>query len=155
MPVYELDMNEFGNCDCALIGIHTTLSDYKLAYLLNSTLGFLFTQAKYCLDIQFNTDTVASFSVFEYFNAERNCFLISNVDRKKQKTEGIELFTEKTVLKYLVPEKSKVDYFVKIEGDFEEHFIEELATTIKRLPQIITSYQIDVNTLKSKDFLIF
>ena len=45
MAIYSLDINEFSNNDYSLIGIHTTLNDYKLAYLLNQFLQTKFTKS--------------------------------------------------------------------------------------------------------------
>lgn len=157
MPVYELDFNVCDSNEYLLIGIHTTLNDYKLAYLLNGILNSLFKKASYCLDIKIKNDVKTSFSVYEYLNlkSDHNWFLINNVSKHKIKSEEIGLFAENTVINYLVPEKKKVDYFIKIEGDFDYTFIENAVQKIKQIPQVITSYQIEVDTLKSKDFLIF
>ena len=49
----------------------------------------------------------------------------------------------------------KVDYFLKLEGEFTQHRIDKINEVINEIPQVITSYNIDTNTLKSKEFLIF
>ena len=56
---------------------------------------------------------------------------------------------------YLIPEKKKVDFFIKISGEISFEFVANAVNKIKNIEQIITSYSIDKNTLKSKDFLIF
>ncbi|PIX13298.1 MAG: IPExxxVDY family protein, partial [Flavobacteriaceae bacterium CG_4_8_14_3_um_filter_31_8] len=56
---------------------------------------------------------------------------------------------------FLIPEKKKIDYFIKFSGEIETSFIANIIKKIKSIDQIITTYSIDKNTLKSKDFLIF
>ena len=38
MQVYSLDIDDFNEDNYTLIGIHTALEDFKLAYLLNKNL---------------------------------------------------------------------------------------------------------------------
>lgn len=154
MPVYELDFNDMETNAYDLIGIHSALTDYKLAYLLNSIVGTLFKKASYCLDITSKNNST-SYPVFEYFNPEYNAFLISNVHKHNKTVNGIGLFSENTLYSYLIPEQKKVDYFLKIEGDMNNDFILDTIRKINKISQVVTSYKIEVDSLKSKDFLIF
>ena len=43
---------------------------------------------------------------------------------------------------------------MKIEGDFDPYLVHKTIQSIKDMEQVITSYTIDIDTLKSKDFLI-
>jgi viroplasmin and RNaseH domain-containing protein len=52
-------------------------------------------------------------------------------------------------------EKRKVDFFIKIVGEAGLEFISKTIDKINTINQVVTSYKIDTNTLKSKDFLIF
>ena len=56
---------------------------------------------------------------------------------------------------YLIPEKKKVDFFLKISGIVEYEFVLKTINKIKNIENVITAFSIDKNTLKSKDFLIF
>lgn len=156
MPIYEVNINDFSNDDYTLIGIHTTLNDYRLAYLLNKHLQVNFRRANYDLDF-FQKNVESSYIVYEYTNTklDQDWFLISNVFKYTLETESISLFGQSDSTSYLIPEKKKVDFFLKIEGEFDYDFIVKLIEKINQVPQIITSYEIEVNSLKSKDFLIF
>ncbi|WP_028891428.1 IPExxxVDY family protein [Tenacibaculum sp. 47A_GOM-205m] len=156
MPIYEVNINDFSNDDYTLIGIHTTLNDYRLAYLLNKHLQVNFRRANYDLDF-FQKNIESSYIVYEYANTklDQDWFLISNVFKYTLETESISLFGQSDSTSYLIPEKKKVDFFLKIEGEFDYDFIVKLIEKINQVPQIITSYEIEVNSLKSKDFLIF
>ncbi|WP_428741513.1 IPExxxVDY family protein [Tenacibaculum sp.] len=156
MPVYELNIDEFSNDDYTLIGIHTILNEYKLAYLLNQYLQVKFNRTNYDLDfVQRNNKS--SFAVYEYRNMKlcQKWFLISNVYKSIRKEVSISLFEQSDSISHLIPEKKKVDFFLKLEGGFDYESIVKTIEKINQIPQIITSYQIEVNTLKSKDFLIF
>ncbi|RKF04941.1 hypothetical protein C8N26_0335 [Tenacibaculum lutimaris] len=156
MPIYEVNINDFSNDDYTLIGIHTTLNDYRLAYLLNKHLQVNFRRANYDLDF-FQKNIESSYIVYEYTNTklDQDWFLISNVFKYTLETESISLFGQSDSTSFLIPEKKKVDFFLKIEGGFDYDFIVKLIEKINQIQQIITSYEIEVNSLKSKDFLIF
>ncbi|WP_417784822.1 IPExxxVDY family protein [Tenacibaculum sp.] len=156
MPIYEVNINEFSNDDYVLIGIHTTLNEYKLAYLLNQHLHIKFNRAGYDLDF-IKKGSQSSYTVYEYTNAKlcQDWFLIANVYKSTLEAESISLFNQSDSITRLIPEKKKVDFFLKLEGDFDYNSIVKIIEVIKQIPQIITSYQIEVNSLKSKDFLIF
>ncbi len=156
MTTYGLNINEFSANDYALIGIHTVLNEYKLAYLLNKYLHIKFSKASYNLDFT-KKNNLASYTVYEYANTELDYdwFLIANVCKSTRKTASTSLFTESDSINRLVPEKKKVDFFLKIEGGFDFEYVVKTIEMINQVPQIITSYEIEVESLKSKDFLIF
>ncbi|MGB0891798.1 MAG: IPExxxVDY family protein [Flavobacteriaceae bacterium] len=156
MQVYSLEIEDFSDNNYTLIGIHSTLEDYKLAYVLNSTLNTKFKKANFSLDFE-NKNNNASFSIYEFENKKQytNWFLISNTYKDLSRPVASGLFIESEITTYLIPELKKVDFFLKLEGDFEYDFILKTIEKINQTKQIITSYKIDANTLKSKDFLIF
>ncbi len=156
MSVYALNIDEFSDDNYTLLGIHTVLSDYKLAYLLNLYLQVKFRKATYDLDFT-NKNNKSSYAVYEYINTELDYdwYLISNKYKSTNKTISTGLFTESDSVTNLVPEKKKVDFFLKIEGDFDYDYIVKTIEKINKIPQIITSYKIEVESLKSKEFLIF
>ncbi|WP_299105261.1 IPExxxVDY family protein [uncultured Tenacibaculum sp.] len=156
MQAYSLEINDFWCAEYTLIGIHTPLNDYKLAYKLNQSLDVRLVRASYELDFEDNNNKSA-YPIFDYIDKEldNNWFLITNVFKEKRKTDGIGLFEESYFKTYLIPEKKKVDYFLKIEGDLDYDFIVKMVDKINQIPQILTSYTIDSETLKSKENLIF
>ena len=156
MQVHALDLNDFHEEKYSLLGIHTTLEDYKLAYLLNHHLKVRFNKANFNLDFE-NEKSDASFSIYTYENSTHDSewHLIANSEKKENKVqeEGLLLSTE--IKNYLVPEKKKIDFFIKIVEDIPLEELQKLVNKIKSIDQIITAYTIDTNTLKSKDILIF
>lgn len=140
--------------DYYLIAIFSVLEDYRLAYFLNEILQIQLKREEY--DFNFSKKD-GDFSVFNFedINTFNYWTLISN----KQifdidVSNSPNLFQEISNTYVLIPEKKKVDYFIKIEGDFNSNEIQLLIKKINSIHQVITSYEIDPNTLKSKDFLI-
>ena len=153
MQVYSLDIDDFNEDNYTLIGIHTALEDFKLAYLLNKNLDTHFSKANYSLDFESN----ASFSVYNDINEEYGfeLYLISNsyTEERTNASDTIVLATETKT--YLIPEKKKVDYFIKIVGEPTQETIYKTVHQIKQINQVVTSYTVELDSLKSKQFLIF
>ena len=156
MQIHSLELNDFSDDNYTLIGIHSTLEEYKLAYLLNQKLNTRFVLANYSLDFQ-NKNNNAIFSIYEFINTKfsQSWFLISNKYSNNLDEISTGLFQSNEITTYLIPEKRRVDFFLKLEGDFNYDYITKKIEEINSVNQVITSYEIDTNTLKSKDFLIF
>lgn len=152
MQVHSIEITDFSDDNYTLIGVHTSLEDYQLAYLLNKNLHSKFIRADYNLDFK-SKKSSSFYSIFEYNCDNQDWFLISNIYKTKSKSVG--LFSESETKTFLIPEKKNIDYFLKIEGDFDEESIVSSVEKINQIPQIITSYTIEPKTLKSKEFLIF
>ena len=152
MQLLTLDLED----DYSLIGIHSTEEDYRLAYLLNNYLKIKLTRFKHNLDFKNST---AVFPLFEYKDEANyiNYYLINNKHTElidNQYKEGL-FGGNYSITSYLIPEKKKVDFFLKIEGCNKEDFIKNLVNDLNKINQIITSYPIVPINLKSKENLIF
>lgn len=154
MSVHTLHIDDFSNENYKLIGIHTRIENYQLAFLINQYLQVKLKRADYNLDFGAKKHN-SSYAVYEYTDKkyDYNWFLIENICRIQTTSNG--LFGETEQTHYLLPEEKKVDYFLKLEGDFENEYLKKCTDSIKNIPQIVTSYLIEVNKLKSKEFLIF
>jgi hypothetical protein len=152
MPILTLDFED----DYSLIGIHSTEEDYRLAYILNKHLNTKLTRFKHNLDFQNST---AEFPLFEYKDEKNfiNYYLINNKHTQFVNNQNnVGLFGGNySTTSYLIPEKNKVDFFLKIEGGNHQDFMKNLLEILKGINQIITSYIIEPKTLKTKDHLIF
>tara|TARA_B110000285_G_C14999417_1_gene550636 strand:+ start:659 stop:1129 length:471 start_codon:yes stop_codon:yes gene_type:complete len=156
MQIHSLGLDDFCEEEYSLIGIHTALEDFKLAYLLNKSLGTSFYKSRENLSFE-NQRKKASFSIFNYASVKYDFdwFLIANSSKRENQTESNELLLTSETKTYLIPEKKKVDFFLKFSGNIAYSLVSETVDKIKKIDQVITSYSIDKNTLKSKDFLIF
>ena len=162
LAVKRLVLDITDTIDCELIAIHTSLSAYYLAYLINSGLSTKLSRKKE--DLHFNYDDItATFEFFQYWDSFKyiRYSLVQNVCRIKQDNFEQQSFNslfapvdKMMITKYLVPERKEVDFFLKIETETnssEELYIKKLL----RISQIVTAYNVDFATLKSKNNLIF
>jgi len=153
MQLLTFDLEED---DYFLVGIHSTEEDYRLVYLLNKHLKTKLTRYKHNLDFE-NSDAVFPLFEFKDKNNFINYYLINNKHKsfvENQNNPGL-FGGNYSTISYLIPEKNKIDYFLKIEGSYKEYFSTFLVEKLNTINQIITSYSIDLTTLKSKDHLIF
>ncbi len=114
LQIHSLELNDFIDEDYLLIGIHTALEDYKLAYLLNKHIATNFIKSSFSLDFE-NDKNNASFSVFNYTNKNNDFewFLISNSFKRDKKEISNSLLLATEIKNYLIPEKKNVDFFLK------------------------------------------
>jgi hypothetical protein len=156
MQIHALGLEDFCEEEYSLIGIHTALEDYKLAYLLNKNLKTQFSKSQNNLEFE-NDKNKASYAIYNFSSKKYDFdwFLIANSYKRENQTESNGLLLTTETKTYLIPEKKKVDFFIKISGEVDLDFVLRTVNKIKNIEQIITSYSIDKNILKSKDFLIF
>ncbi|WP_372746995.1 IPExxxVDY family protein [Lutibacter sp.] len=152
MPILTFDFED----DYSLIGIHSTEEDYKLAFLINKHIKTKFKRFNFNLDFEGSN---AEFPLFEYKDEHNfiNYYLINNKHTQyvnNNKNGGL-FDGNYSTTSYLIPEKKKVDFFLKIEGGDHENYIATTLEKLKQINQIITSYSIELNSLKNKDYLIF
>ena len=160
MAVHKLILDDdFDEIEYALIAIHCTLEDYRLAYLLNKYLKITLSRKKLALDAENNN---VSYAIYDCNDTKElvTWNLLSNICKTEitQKNENNSLFDiQQKIIKttYLLPEYKTVNFFLKIDSEY--HFEKEnfILNKVLSIPQIATAYSIDPNRLKSKDNLIF
>ena len=142
----------------SLFGIHCTIEDYRLAYLLNKTLALKLNRLDKDID---NNNNKTEFSVFEWKdNLQFNTYhLVSNsckLASKQEQSTVDALFSFNPIKTYhLVPEFSKANYFLKIEKPILPNKEKLILEKILKIGPVITAYSINSEHLKSKDQLIF
>ncbi len=142
--------------DYTLIGVHTSLEDYRLAFFLNKVLNLKF--KRYREDLDFESKGCSfSFFVYEDEVNYKSWSLISNKQYffEKEKFDFANLFQNEPKVSYLIPEKRKVDFFIKISGNIDSESLQLIMQKIKGIKNIIALYTVEPNKLKSKDYLIF
>lgn len=159
MAFHKLLVDDFYDTSFALIAIHCRLEDYRLAYLLNKHLKLNLKRREHDLDYNYFD---ASFAIFEWQNEkiDRVWNVVANVCKKEEaalQSSGSLFENQTTVTRTvnLIPELKTVDYLIKISNE-DRHFNEKhVIDIIQTIPQIITTYSIDIDQLKSKEHLIF
>ena len=158
MALHKLLVDDFYDDTYKLIAVHCGLEDYRLAYLLNQSLGLNLKRKSDDLDFEYMK---SSYSIFEWNNTSQYVTwnLVSNVCKKEEDSlysTGLFHSNEKVLKTYnLVPEYKKVDYFVKISDEIQHINDQLILNKLKRIPQIVTSYLVNPSQIKSKDHLIF
>lgn len=159
MALHKLQVDEFYDASFSLIAIHCRLEDYRLAYLLNNHLDIRLARKDQDLDYNY---FAASFPIYEWENSAlyTTWNLVSNICVKQE--EGLQssgsLFQERSQITktyQLLPELSKVDYLMKISNENQNYNERLILDKIQSIPQVITTYSIDIYKIKSKDNLIF
>ncbi|MDO6761113.1 IPExxxVDY family protein [Tamlana sp. 2_MG-2023] len=142
-----------------LIGIHCRLEDYRLAYLINQSLGITLKRRKEDLDY---SNSQAKYSIYQWEDEKQliTWSLVSNICKIEafQSRNFETLFdTQEKIIKtfHLLPEYKTVNFLLKIESEFSSSKTKYILDHILKIPQIATAYSIDSSILKSKDNLIF
>lgn len=160
MAIKKLSLDDFfDDASYTLIGIHTYLEDYRLAYLLNSKLNIQFKRKKKDLDFS----NQACYSIYEWEDSKQlvTWNLVSNMCKIESANTIIDnsLFidSEKIIeTYYLLPELKKVNYLLKINDDqLPTNKSLKIINSIQEIAQVVTAYQITLEQLKSKNNLIF
>lgn len=159
MALHKLFVDDFDDDTYALIAIHCGIEDYRLAYLINKFLGVNLTRKRKDLDLNY---TSSSYSIYEWYNAANDVTwnLIANICKKEEKSltsSGVLFEDDKKITKTynLIPELKQVDFFIKISYDVHRVNEKLIISKLQSIPQIITSYDVDLNKIKSKEHLIF
>lgn len=161
MATLKLLLDDAFEYDFVLIAIHCTLEDYRIAFMINKYADLRLKSAK---DVKYFTkEGQYNFPTLEY-NDLKN-YIIYTLVRNKYKFKNVsgvlnyDLFAEsdsehfKTI--NLVPEVKNADYLLKIESDSGKVPVQTLLARLNQIPQIITAYDVNVSSLKSKQNLIF
>ena len=159
MAIHKIHIEDFDVVDYNLISIHTSLEDYRLAFKINQQLAISLSKNLDEITIQFKNQSV-HFSRFTFLN--QNNMMVWDLIQNKQETESkvesymANLFENKKISNQvaLINELKKVDYFLKIEQDNQVN-ISDIITRINNIDGVNTSYEMDVNAIKSKNNLIF
>ncbi len=160
MAVHKLNIDEFDEIDYDLIAIHTSLEDYRIAFLINQNLPILLSKSSELTSF-YTKEGVVNFSkfIFKEENSDSVWTLIQNKNSIEIQSAGesSSLFDEQTnfipKMVFLLPEFKKVDYFLKIENSEEN--IGNIINGINSIDKVSTVYLIDIENIKSKNNLIF
>ncbi|NER17204.1 IPExxxVDY family protein [Spongiivirga citrea] len=158
MAVHKLFIEDF-EASYSLFALHSPVEDYKLVYEMNNLLSSKFYRVRNDIDL---IQQGVRFSRFEWNN--ENIDTIWNIVTNKvvvnavSKPDQLSLFDggDNTTIQYhLIPEQPKVDYFLKIEGDYNQFMVNQLLLKLKSIPHLETAYMLDHESLRSRSNLIF
>jgi len=162
MAVYRMQIDDFEVPEYILVGIHSPLEDYRLAYFLNLNLNILLEKEKEKVIINSKFGR-AFFSKFAYENQEldmiwnliqnKNEIIISSSNQSQDLFFANETTTETKI--FLLPEFKNIDYVLKIDSPVYDFDISGVIKNISKIYDVTTTYEIEQNNIKSKNNLIF
>lgn len=130
----KLSFNIDFSSEYSFIGIASQLKDYRLAFFLNKQLNL---NLKRISDfIQGSTDIEEiSYSLFNYHHPEtkNNFCLISNHNSEAK----------------LIAALKNIDYFLLIENDIPDASKKELIANIRKIPNVMAAYDIELSKIKN------
>jgi len=130
--------------DFALVGITCILKEYRLAWKLNKLLEIQLNKEK---DIEIEFLKNQSLTISNYLHETENSQI------RLLKNKSTDEFNAHSA--FLLPELKEFDYFIIIRG-FEDTFsMESFKGRIANIPEVQYTKEFDVESLKSKENLIF
>ncbi|MQP23851.1 IPExxxVDY family protein [Flavobacterium sp. LMO8] len=157
MAIHKIQINDFVSDDYELIAIHSSLDDYKLAFMLNKELDIQLSKNNAYVEIAI-PEGKSAFSNFT-FDDEKNDIIWTLIDNKttiiNSKKQPTSLFEQVDITVFLLPEFKKADYLIKIENIDYGFDSEPIIEKIQKIKNVTTAYAIDITNLKSKNNLIF
>lgn len=144
-----------------LIAIHSSVEEYKLAFLLNKYLRLRLSRSRKDIDLNKNSQQ-SFFILYKFYDpSDYTSYYLTSNRSVKQNVKAVNsgsLFGEEEIsvnTVFLLPEFSKVDFFLKLTCE-QEFFMEDvLLEELQKIPQISTAYNVDPDNIKSKENLIF
>ena len=157
MAIHKIQINDFVSDDYELIAVHSSLDDYKLAYMLNKELGIQLSKNLAYVEIAI-PEGKSSFSNY-IFDDEKNDVVWTLIENKttiiNSNKQTTSLFEQVDITVFLLPEFKKADYLIKIENIDYGFDSESIIEKIQEIKNVTTAYAIDITNLKSKNNLIF
>lgn len=136
----KIILNDYIDYSFFLAGICYHDDDFKLCWHLNKALEIDFERVQDVDLIEPKQKALIQFPCFYYFDAEAELdyYLISN----------------RADSNFLIPEQSKTDFFLRIDGDGVQYNESEIIRNIKNIPKVLTSFKIEPDSLKSIENII-
>ena len=157
MAIHKIQINDFVSDDYELIAVHSSLDDYKLAYMLNKELGIQLSKNLAYVEIAI-PEGKSAFSNY-IFDDEKNDVVWTLIENKttiiNSNKQTTSLFEQVDITVFLLPEFKKADYLIKIENIDYGFDSESIIDKIQEIKNVTTAYTIDITNLKSKNNLIF
>ena len=127
--------------DFFLIGISSHENDYRISWAFNHYLGLKLVRMDDYNIIDNNYPEPLKFSIFSFYDDE---ILLS-----------YKLITNRCFDGFLIGEMKNIDFFLKLHGEINKIFLDNLTKKINDLSIVNTAFQVDPEKLKSRQKLLF
>ena len=129
------------NTDYRLVGLATSLKEYKLCHHLNGLLECDFKKLEPLIFEPTDRTRKTQFSVFKAEQEADNCSLV--------------VFANKNLGEYLLPEVNNFDYIIQINGKFSDERLKFLIEGVKQFPEVVMIAEIKPRKIKSVERLVY
>ena len=147
-------LEDYSEDQFCLFAIHSNVEDYAMAFALNQALKLKLRRSQSDYDL----NNLISFPFFEWQDEIQDIswHLLCNTSITRDSQLLGNLFPDELTENrhYLIPEFKDADYILRTELGMQEA-ASTISNKILAIPNVITAYEIDVETLKSKENLIF
>lgn len=140
-----------------LIAISTSFEDYRLVYFLNKELKIRLSRNKE-KGIRNRNEPYNCFSYYQWHdeNTRLKWHCISNkIFFQTAIDDGNSLFDKVVSVNYLIDQRKETDFFLKIDTREADADLGQIISAIRKIPNILAAYSIDVKKLSFKHKLIF
>jgi len=128
--------------DFELLGLVSPVKDYKMAWVINQTLGLNLIRSE---EILMEFLSAPTLEISQYFLSLPHGFIQLLKNKSLNSSQQ---------LAYLIPELRNMDYFLLVQDETEEISISEYAGLLSKSPLIQSAVRLDVSKLKSKENLL-
>ncbi|MBT8320528.1 MAG: IPExxxVDY family protein [Eudoraea sp.] len=147
-------LEDYSEDEFRLFAIHSNVEDYAMAFALNRALKLKLRRSK----LDYDLNNLIAFPCFEYKDEMQDLswHLLCNTSITRESHNLGNLFPDEHAVNrhYLVPEFKDADYILRTELGMQMQ-TGVISNAILAIPHVITVYEIDTETLKSKENLIF
>lgn len=162
---FKLDLDFDNELDFTLLGISSSLRDYRLCHFINKNTGLNFIYGKESsIDhngfVKNKPQDELDFHILQESKGKAKKESINHFQMYRYCCEHFDyeyyLINNKSVENaYLIPEASNFDYFIIIKHYIDEEDLQTLISNLKLINEIMIVKEIDPTSLKSKENLIF
>jgi hypothetical protein len=158
----RISHGDYADFDFLLFGISSNVNDLKMCWLLNRLFSIDFNREP-DVEIQHTKlGLVSNFCNFQFekksMEREISSFVNDGVASKDFDESSVifQLIGNRHPSGNLIPEQPRIDYFLLLSGDgIQELASNEVVIQLRGLEEIQAAFTIDVDSLKSKNNLIF
>ena len=137
MTRHRLELEE--NYDFLLLGICSQARNYKLCWAINTTFDFKLKKEEADLEVVRNLKKI-NFPFYSYYNEEDH--------------STYSLISNKYDNSTLIPEQKQTDFFLVVQNSFDDSTSDMLGK-LRALDCVLTAFDVDVKSLRSKQNLLF
>ena len=158
----RISHGDYADFDFLLFGISSNVNDLKMCWLLNRLFSIDFNREP---DVEIQHTKLGLISNFCNFQFEKksmereiSSFVNDGVASKDFDESSVifQLIGNRHPSGNLIPEQPRIDYFLLLSGDgIQELVSNEVVIQLRGLEEIQAAFTIDVDSLKSKNNLIF